>query len=354
MGFALPIRPRGVLLRWVGNVSNLPKNPDLIGSRLSGDVIVRKADRTDTHAALRLVLGSSSELASDEQVVDFLRFAMQRRIDLSDLWVAERNGQFVWAILPVPSPGRTMVLFVPPHVAPTLQDTVAPQLIEQVLAQSAANDVHLAQVLIDSGDVSVIRLFMHSGFERLAELVYMSRDSRRGDAESVQLPPRFGFYTYTPERHATFARTISETYQGSIDCPGLNGRRHIEDILEGHKAVGHFDPKLWFLLHDGMSPCGVALFNPASGSENVELVYLGLVPNARGRGLADLLLRQGLQFIYISGAKTTTLAVDSTNTPALVLYKRHRFKTICSRLALLRDLRKPITERNMGASPTPS
>ena len=67
----MPIRPRGVLLRWVGNVSNLPKNPDFTGSRISGDVIVRKADRTDTHAALRLVLGSSSELASDEQVVEY-------------------------------------------------------------------------------------------------------------------------------------------------------------------------------------------------------------------------------------------------------------------------------------------
>jgi hypothetical protein len=35
-----------------------------------------------------------------------------------------------------------------------------------------------------------------------------------------------------------------------------------------------------------------------------------------------------------------TLAVDSRNTPALKLYHRHHFKDVCSRVALLRDLRE--------------
>ena len=48
--------------------------------------------------------------------------------------------------------------------------------------------------------------------------------------------------------HALFAETILQTYRDSLDCPGLNGVRQIEDIIAGHKASGEFDPALWFLL----------------------------------------------------------------------------------------------------------
>ena len=37
------------------------------------------------------------------------------------------------------------------------------------------------------------------------------------------------------------------------------------------------------------------------------------------------------------------LAVDSTNIPALKLYYRHGMQRVASKLALLRDLRKPVS-----------
>jgi ribosomal protein S18 acetylase RimI-like enzyme len=50
------------------------------------------------------------------------------------------------------------------------------------------------------------------------------------------------------------------------------------------------------------------------------------------------------------GARRMSLAVDSNNTPALRLYRRHGMTRLCSRLALLRDLRG----RSMGGVATKS
>jgi mycothiol synthase len=335
----LPFPAYGVFLRWVQRVSNLTTNRNLFGRDESPQVVLRKALKEEVHSCLRLILGSPSDLASDEQVTDFLRFAIYRGIDLSGIHLAERRGVIVWAILPVYSPGRTMVLFSPPHVAPTLQDTIAPDLIARVLEDAAPHGTHLAQVLLDPDEQSVIQLYQRAGFSRLAELMYLSRDLRRENAP--QLPAGFITKSYSTETHPLFIRAITASYNGSLDCPSLSGRRDIHDILAGHKAVGTFDPALWtVLLEHHHEPVGVSLLNRSPHSESIELVYFGLIPSARGRGLADVLLRHALHTSVKHNVRTMTLAVDSRNTPALKLYYRHNFRNVCSRVALLRDLRE--------------
>jgi len=345
----LPFPTYGVFLRWVKRVSNLTANRNLFGRGEQPAVVLRKAQKDEVQSCLRLILGTPTDLASDEQVVDFLRFAMYRGIDLQSLWLAERRGVIVWAILPVYSPGRTLVLFSPPHVAPTLQDTIAPDLIARVLDDAAPHGTHLAQVLLDPDEQSVITLYQRAGFSRLAELMYLSRDLRRESAPD--LPASFIARTYSSETHPLFIRAITASYNGSLDCPSLAGRRDIHDILAGHKAVGTFDPALWtVLLEHHHEPVGVSLLNRSPHSDSIELVYFGLVPSARGRGLSDVLLQHALHGAVKHNMRTMTLAVDSRNTPALKLYHRHNFRNVCSRVALLRDLRE-VSTRSMGVSP---
>jgi len=319
-------------------VSNSVEKRDLSDNRAGHSVTIRKATKTETHACLRLILGTAGELASEEQVTDFLRFALYRHINLQDLYLAERRGVIVWAILPVVSPGRTMVLFCPGQVAPTLQDTIVPGLIARLLADFATRGVHLAQVLLDSSDSVVIRLFESIGFSRLAELLYLNRELRR--LEQPTLPNGYRLLRYGPGVHSDFARTIAATYHQSLDCPALNGRRDMEDILEGHKAVGQFDANLWSLLCDGNVPIAVSLLNRSPHTEAIELVYFGLIPSMRGRGIGDLLMQHAFYTAHTANARYLTLAVDSRNLPALKLYRRHGLREVCSRIALLQDLRE--------------
>ena len=288
--------------------------------------------------ALRLILATDGRLASDEQVLDFLNFAMHRGMDLNQIRVAEQNGRIVWAVFPVVSPGRTMLLLSPPRVSRPLSDTVAPQLIGYVL-EKFAGDVHLAQVLIDPRETSAIALYQSCGFENLAELIYLHRVVRT--AHYPVLPGGTQWTFYSPQSHRAFARAISASYAGSLDCPALNGRRDMEDVIAGHKAAGEFDPRLWHLLcaegHD--EPLGVLLLARSARSDAMELVYLGITPAARGQGLGELMMRQALAVASASGCGLLSLAVDARNAPALKLYYRSGMSRVCTRVALLRDLR---------------
>ena len=326
-------------------LSNLHAQRDFGRGGRDANVVIRPVRRPEIHRSLQLILGQGKRPAAEEQVVDFLRFAIYRGIDLNDIWVADDGGPIVWAILPVVSPGRTMLLFSPSHVPSAMLDTVICPLVERVLehfggggARAAAETIELAQVLIDPAEVRAVRLYEKCGFERLAELIYLERDVRK--AHDANLVNGFEWETYSSATHEQFARTIAASYAGSLDCPSLNGRRNVEDVIAGHKSSGEFDPKLWFLLREKDEPCGVLLLNRSPRTDALELVYLGLTPQARGRGLGDLMMKHALATASAVGERRLTLAVDSRNAPALKLYHRHGLSRVCSRLALLRDLRR--------------
>ncbi|MEA2711001.1 MAG: hypothetical protein QOF78_3602 [Phycisphaerales bacterium] len=307
---------------------------------MAGDVQIRRAQRAEVHGALQLILGSQGRPAAEEHVVDFLRYAVYRALDLNDIWLAAHSGRMVWAILPVISPGKTMLLFSPTHVPAHEQDKCICPLVEHVIEHYQNRAVDLAQVLLDPDDANAVSVFKMCRFEPLAELIYLDREVRR--VGEMALPNGFSWEAYSPSNHGAFAAAVGATYQGSLDCPRLNGRRNIDDVIEGHKAAGEFDPKLWFLLRDSggvAGAAGVVLLNRSTRTDSLELVYLGLIPAYRGKKLGDTLMRHAINSAAAIGARRLSLAVDSNNAPALRLYQRHGMTRLCSRIALLRDLR---------------
>ena len=318
-------------------LSNLRSRRNVVTGDGEG-VVLRPAQRREIHNALQLVLSQGGQLAGEEQVVDFLRFAVYRSIDMNSMWVAAENGRIVWAILPVVSPGRTMLLFSPSHVPKNARTMIVCPLVERVIEHYQGRAIDLAQVLIDPAEKAAVAVYEDCQFERMAELVYLDREVHR--AHDTPVPKGYSWDVYSSATHDEFARTISATYELSLDCPMLNGRRQIEDVIAGHKAAGEFDPKLWFVLRDNYRTVGVLLLNRSSRTDSLELVYLGLIPPARGRGLGDLMMTHALATADAIGARRLSLAVDSKNEPALRLYRRHGLSQICSRLALIRDLRQ--------------
>jgi ribosomal protein S18 acetylase RimI-like enzyme len=286
-----------------------------------------------------MILAPNGKVAADEQVLDFLSFALHRGIDINQIAVADQGGQMIWAVLPVISPGRTMLLLSPPRPTRGLSDEIAPGLLEHIVKRFAAEGIQLAQVLLDPRETSAVALYEACRFERLAELIYLHRAVRKSNAPL--LPQGMRWEHYAPQTHAAFGRAITASYAGSLDCPSLNGRRGIEDVLAGHKAAGEFDPLLWHLLRaEGEDdPLGVLLLAKSARSEAMELVYLGVNPIARGQGLGELMMRQALSVAAAAGCTLLSLAVDARNTPALKLYYRAGMSKVCTRIALLRDLR---------------
>jgi ribosomal protein S18 acetylase RimI-like enzyme len=304
-----------------------------------GPVRVRLARVEEFEPALQLILSPPGGAANVRAAQEFLSFAAERGIGFDALHVAEQGGRLLSAALPVVSPGRTMLILCPAGGQGKAADGAARPLLDAVCAHCAGQGVQLAQSLIDPHDAALERTFADAGFSRMAELHYLHA-SPPADPTPPPLALGLSWVTYGPQTHEMFGRAIVDSYQQSLDCPALNGRRDVEDILAGHRATGTFDPSTWFLLREGEAALGVLLLSESLRSDALELVYLGLAPAARGRRLGELLMRQALAVTAGRRLPRLCLAVDALNVPALKLYYRHGMQRVGSKLALMRDLRR--------------
>jgi ribosomal protein S18 acetylase RimI-like enzyme len=279
-----------------------------------------------------IVLGSANRPAPPPQVADFINTAHSRRIDVEAAWVAETGGRIVWAVLPIINPGRTLLLLTSSDVAPG--NHPAARLVSDLCGHFARDGMQLAQVLLESRYQQARHFFRALGFSEIAELIYLQGNLPRNVA-APELPAKMRWVGYSPQTHGLFARAIGKTYQDSLDCPALSGLRDIDDVIQGHKATGEFDPACWCLLAEGDEPRGVVLVSRIPQTDAMELVYLGLAPEARGRGLGMVLMRQVFFLIHAQQRRRLSLAVDSKNEPALKLYYRFGMQQVATRWAMI-------------------
>jgi ribosomal protein S18 acetylase RimI-like enzyme len=318
----------------VNPLSNLDQEYD------AAQLACRPATPAQIPAALRLILGNAAQDATDSQISDFIRFAEQRGIRLSDLQVIQANGRLIWAILPMVNPGRTVLYFAAPVRAAASHPAAVGTAIESICRTMAQQNIQLAQVLLDPSDQATIDTYLHHGFSSMAELIYLHRAIRPFSLPAQPPPPgaEFQLQSYSAANHASFAAAIVASYQNSLDCPALNGVRDIEDVITGHQSAGEFDPADWLLLSRHGQPAAVLLLMRTPQVDAMELVYLGLAPPVRGLGIGKYLMELALYRVRQRNLAGLTLAVDSRNTPAIKLYHRHGMQRLMSKVALMRNL----------------
>jgi mycothiol synthase len=297
----------------------------------------RPAHPSEIEEATGILLAGTPGQASAEQIKQFLLVALQRGMNLNDLWIAQRAGRIQWSVLPVVSPGRTMLLLSPPFLPRDAPLAALGSVVGEACEFHRKRGVHLAQLLIDPAATTLRQAYVQTGFTELAELIYLQREVKKFPPVAP-LPPSLRLENYSPQNHALFVQTIARSYEQSLDCPGLSGLRDMEDVMLGHKGAGEFDPALWFLLSENDEPRGVLLMAIATHADALELVYLGLAPEARGRGFGEMLMKLALLSVVRQSRAQITLAVDSRNAPAMKLYFRHGMKRMGSRAAMIRVL----------------
>ena len=102
------------------------------------------------------------------------------------------------------------------------------------------------------------------------------------------------------------------------------------------RAGGGFRPRSWWVFDGGSVPAGCVLVNTASGGRDVvEVVYAGVRPEFRGRGLGAAMLRHAVTQTAAQGAVEMRLAVDSQNRYAMDIYRRQGFEETGRRLAYM-------------------
>jgi ribosomal protein S18 acetylase RimI-like enzyme len=250
--------------------------------------------------------------------------------DIRALVLAVAGNQIVGACMYTGGAGRCGV--VPPPRMLGWDESLAARLVRAAAAHALRRGrARLIQALTEPEGTSPLAVALErAGFDRLAVLGYMRRPVR---AEDRLLRPAadLGWRRYSLLRHRLFAATIRRTYVGSLDCPKLAGLRTINETIATHRHTGRFSPRTWRLAMAGGQPVGVALVNESQGRG--ELVYLGVVPEARGRGIGRALVNQAIRDTAAMELPQMGLAVDVSNTPAMHLYESAGFREIRRRLA---------------------
>ncbi|MEM1107793.1 MAG: N-acetyltransferase [Planctomycetota bacterium] len=275
--------------------------------------------------------------AGDAAVRPFLTFAQENELDLESLWIAWDGKRMAASTLIVPGVGKTAMLFLSP-MSSGGRVTIAGQLVAHALSTLDGQKIQLVQSLLEQGQTLQQRAIEAGGFRFLAELAYMQRP---GKAYAPLPSVRFEGEVLTPvtwseSARPLFSEAIAQSYEDTLDCPGLLGLRGMDDIIAGHMATGRFDPAHWTVWHDAQKrPAAVLLMAESTGGTGFELVYLGVSPFARGRGLSKLLMRYALDLTDKHGRGDLFLAVDDRNEPALRLYRGLGFRVSVRKTALI-------------------
>ncbi|MCL2639581.1 MAG: GNAT family N-acetyltransferase [Phycisphaerales bacterium] len=273
----------------------------------------------------------------EERLKGFLTYARSVGLNIHRQVLAMEGNVVAGMCLWVPAAGRTAMLFGT-SLSEFPESVVATRLAIQAAIEDARQaGVVLAQAMLEPADAVGQNVYAEAGMSQLATLTYMERQP------PVQPPmfeglPGITLIPYSESRHADFHRAIVESYRDTLDCPALSGMRNVDDVIAGHKAVGPFDPELWsVLLLDGVA-VGCLLLSEIPARRALELVYLGLSPPVRGRGLGRMLMRRVLSIASQRHFDVATLAVDAANTPAVKLYRRCGYVSTTQRVAMVKQL----------------
>jgi ribosomal protein S18 acetylase RimI-like enzyme len=325
--------------------------------------LVRGTQELALAVARRIVSQSNPDV--DEAAKRLVANAASHGIDLRLAW-ATMDTSVRQACVAVPGSGRTAMMFLSEPMrtgdpgGADIADQERRATVEACcasLAKEHAGRVVLAQALPDPQDRWAVRPLAWAGFESVGTLLYMRRVGQASDRKAglasdprrvawpkgIRVLPITAFAEH--ERDALLIRAMDASYEQTLDCPELCGLRTTQDILASHKASGVFDPSLWWLVLEGSDAgapalaqvSGCALFSPSPEQRTCELVYLGLAPRARRKGLGKQLLTLALsQAAAIHAGWSMTCAVDQRNVPAVRLYEGLGFRAFARRVALVK------------------
>jgi ribosomal protein S18 acetylase RimI-like enzyme len=210
-------------------------------------------------------------------------------------------------------------------------ESLAAALIQALDEQLAARQVRLAQCVLATYAGPLVERLLAAGFVHAADLLYLVSLADEFPEAAPSLP--FELVQSQPNQPAEFdrlARLIEATYVGTLDCPQVDQMRDATDVLAGYQSIGQFDPRLWHIARTEGRDIGCLLLADQAADGQLELVYLGLIPEVRGRGWGTDLARQAQWLARRAGRERLFLAVDAANHPAIHMYSQCGL-TLCDR-----------------------
>jgi ribosomal protein S18 acetylase RimI-like enzyme len=281
-------------------------------------VLVKSARESELSAALEIVFRHLSGDERETRVQNAFRLIKQGELDPAGIIVARENDRLAGALVCLPVPGASALVWPPQAIADTNAVQVEDQLLIHGKKWLLEFGVKLAQALLVPRERHLANALLRHGFGHITNLQYLRHDAGLDAANSGS--SRYTYQTYRQCDPSLFHSVLMATYTDTLDCPEVNGIREVNEIIEGHRSQGVHDPDRWWLAFDAGQPVAVLLLTEVPEWNGWDLSYVGVVPAFRRRGIGKELTRKALQEARMAGAGQLTLALDVRNTPASQLY----------------------------------
>ncbi len=283
---------------------------------------VRQASAEDRDLALRVALQQAREVDRPALLARGLRMLTRGELDLLAAYDADQLAGAMFFSL---GPGAVGLAW-PPQVRPGFpQAVVEDRLVREATTRLQAQGVKLCQALLLPEETVQGRSLLRNGFSCITTLLMLSLSVNR--LSTIQeSSEQLTFEAFDAQNRQTFEQTLLRTYEQTQDCPELNGVRSIDEILAGHQGQGEWDARRWWLAFLDGEAVGVLLVGAPPDAAAWEMVYLGVIPEARGQRLGRQLVTKALREARSAGASQMLVSVDGRNRVALELYQHFGFE----------------------------
>lgn len=286
---------------------------------------VSAATAGDLDAALRLLVGHRPPAERDSAIQRYRDLIASGDLDPAGIFVARGAtrkpiGAMVVSVMP-----GALGLAWPPLASRRNRIETEDALVTAACTWLRSRGVKVCQAFGDGMDA-----LARAGFRNLTSLLELRR-------ELHDSPPPIRHLAFEPlsgTNRDTFFALLLASFDGSLDCPEVNGSRTEAELLALYVDM---PAGLWHLAKRGDEPVGVVLLSAAAESPVCELTYLGLAPEFRRAKLGSELVSFARTTARNSGRHTLALSVDARNHPARRLYETHGFQGSGARSVFLAD-----------------
>jgi mycothiol synthase len=300
---------------------------------------VGPADPSDWEAVAQLLHRHLPADHGAARTANAVRLFQNGEVERDGILIARLQDRLCAALVCVPLPGAGALVWPLQALPGPGKIAAEDRLLEYGLDWLRGRQVKIAQALLAPEELSLARPLERHGFRHVTTLLYLRRPLADSDATGSDADP-LNYQSYEDDP-ALFEETLTRSYEGTLDCPELNGVRDVAEIIAGHKAQGNWHPERWWLARQAGRPAGVLLLAEVLEWHSWDISYLGVVPEARRLGVGSRLTARAIQEARSAEFAYVTLAVDARNEPARRLYAGLGFEPFDRREVYLYFFRAP-------------
>lgn len=291
---------------------------------MAAESVVETASETERRTAFHLLFQDLADDDRRQRVANALGLIETGELSPEGVFVLRTSGRVIGAIVCLPVPGASALIWPPRTAAISMPEAQEDRLVQHANSWLRRRGVKLAQCLLAEDEMPLAAALERNCYRHITHLWYLRNDLTQ-DTAGLKADPRVRFDAYDAANRVHFEQTLLETYVNTLDCPEVTGLRTVEEIIAGHEAQGKRRHGAWSLAFVGGETVGVVMLAESATPKHWELIYIGVTPRVRGRGIGATLVKHALLQAKRCGATEVTLSVDARNTPAWRLYNRLHF-----------------------------